>query len=158
VFSRASRPRALESQIIRHQPTRYRPRMCLLGVPSIHFILWWVNLQKSYIFGTSMGIFSLNVHRHVSTQKKQIIMLDGSKCVSRRQDIECAISKNRRWVISGVKLTFFPQNSFRWGFQAKTPCWIASKLFDWFSLTVHQPIQLNNMNNMKTSKLFQLSF
>ena len=67
-----------------------------LGVSSIHLIPWGVIPHKPLIFGTSMGISSLNVYGRISAQKKRIIMLYGSKCAS-WQGTHCAIIKIRGW-------------------------------------------------------------
>jgi hypothetical protein len=50
--------------------------------------------QKPLILETAMGISSLNNYMRISAHKKQILMLDGSKCAS-RQDTQCAIRQNR---------------------------------------------------------------
>jgi hypothetical protein len=88
-------PSARASHII-HQSTRFRPRRCLLGVPSIRLISWGSYPQNPSFLGTSMGIPSLNIYGRISAQEKHITTLDSSKCAS-RQHTQCEIMKTKRW-------------------------------------------------------------
>jgi hypothetical protein len=88
-----------------HQSTRFRPRMCLLGVSSIRLIPWGVIPPKPLILGTSKGISSLNVYGRISVQENyDITTLDSSKCAS-LQDTQCAIVKTKEWGHCRGKLT-----------------------------------------------------
>ena len=71
-----------------------RPRMCLWGLIDTSHPVGSYS-QKPLIFGTSMGIYSLNVYALISAQKKRIRTLDSPKCAT-RQDTQCAIRK--RWI------------------------------------------------------------
>jgi hypothetical protein len=78
-----------------HQSTRFGPGMCLLGVSSILLTMCGELPQKPLIFGTGMGISSLNVCARISSaQKKRIITLDGSKWGT-QQVTQYAIRKSR---------------------------------------------------------------
>jgi hypothetical protein len=106
VTSRASAqptPSAGVPHII-HQSTRFRPKMCILGVSSKRLKTWGSYPPKPLILGTSLGISSVIVYGRISAQEKRITTLDSSKCAS-RQHTQCTIVKTKRWGHAGVKLT-----------------------------------------------------
>jgi hypothetical protein len=80
VFSRASAQPTPSAQVphIIHPSTRFQPRMCHLGSHRYLSSHEGVIPKKPLIFGTSMGISSLNVYWSILAQKKHITTLDNS--------------------------------------------------------------------------------
>ena len=91
-----SRPRALKYHIL-YINRRGSGQGCAFG-GSHRYISshGGVIPKKPLIFGTPMGISSINVYGHISAKKIHIMTLDGLKCAS-RQDSQCAIRKIRGW-------------------------------------------------------------
>jgi hypothetical protein len=96
LVTRRASPQPTHSARAQHQSTRFRSRVCLLGVSSIRLILWGVIPPNPLILGTSMGTPSFNVYGRILAQEKHITTLDSSKCAS-RQDTLCAIVKIKKW-------------------------------------------------------------